>query len=127
MNQNLDLTLADVLGDCPTGVGILTDGRNFEYDPITKIGSSGWWKLNADRVLKTVGVAVCVREKKSNRNATIYVGAITGIETDEVGRAKVIFTGHRIIDAENVVWTEFAGGSNPVRYYPGRTTPNERL
>lgn len=118
MNQNLDLTLADVLGEYPTGVGILTDGTNFQYDPVTKIASSGWWKLNVSRAEHTSGVAVCVRDNDANRNATIYVGTIIDIKTDEDGRVMVIFKVDRIIKAENVVWSDFAGGSNPVRYHP---------
>lgn len=118
MNQNLSLTLADVLGDYPTGVGILTDGTNFQYDPVTKIASSGWWKMSAGRAEGTSGVAVCVRDNDADRNATIYVGTIIGIKTDEEGRVMVIFKVDRIIEAENVVWSDFAGGSNPVRYHP---------
>lgn len=118
MNQILNLTLADVLGDYLTGVGILTEGRHFQYDPVTKVGSSGWWKMNVQRAEQASGVAVCVRENRTNGNSTIYVGTITGMVKNEDGRVQIFFKCDRIIETGNVVWTDFAAGSYPVRYYP---------
>lgn len=126
MNQNLNLTLADVLGDYLTGVGILTDGRGFVVDEATGVCRSGWWTCSAENVRKVKGVAVCVRPENRVSPASIHVGTIIDVKTNDAGLVEITFQGERVIKVDEFSWPDFAAtGSNPIRYFPYTAASNQ--
>lgn len=126
MNQNLNLTLADILGDYLTGVGVLTDGRSFRVDEATGVCCSGWWTCNADRIRQLKGVAVCERPEGGVSPATIHVGTIIDVKTNDENLVEITFQRERMIKVDEFSWPDFAAtGSNPIRYVPYAASENQ--